>query len=41
MAMAQPYWERAEQRLRKELGDAGWKSMKEAISRMTEAGMRA
>jgi len=41
MAMAQPYWERAERRLRKELGDAGWKSMKETISRMTEAGMRA
>jgi DNA-binding MarR family transcriptional regulator len=41
LAMAQPYWERAERRLRKELGDAGWKKMKEMISRMTEAGMRA
>src|ERR1700730_11047976 len=41
MAMAQPHWERAEQRLRKELGDAGWRNMKETISRMTEAAMRA
>src|SRR5277367_4909157 len=41
MAVAQPYWERAERRLRKELGDAGWKSMKETIFQMTEAGMRA
>jgi DNA-binding MarR family transcriptional regulator len=41
MATAQPYWERAERRLRKELGDAGWKSMKETISQVTEAGTRA
>jgi DNA-binding MarR family transcriptional regulator len=41
MATAQPHWERAERRLRTELGDAGWKNMKETISRMTEAGMRA
>ena len=41
MAMAQPYWDRAERRLRKELGDAGWKNMKETVLRMTEAGMRA
>jgi DNA-binding MarR family transcriptional regulator len=41
MAMAQPHWERAERRLRKELGDAGWKNMKEMAYRMTEAGMRA
>ncbi len=41
MAMAKPHWERAEQRLRKELGDAGWKNMRETMSQMTEAGMRA
>ena len=41
MAEAQPHWERAERRLRQELGDAGWKSMKQTVSRMTEAGMRA
>jgi len=41
MAMAQPHWERAGRRLRKELGDAGWKNMNETVSRVTEAGMRA
>src|ERR1700680_4899475 len=41
MAVAQPHWEEAERRLQKELGDAGWKNMKETVSRMTEAGMRA
>jgi DNA-binding MarR family transcriptional regulator len=41
MAMAQPHWERAERRLRKELGDAGWKKMKVTVSRITEAGMQA
>jgi DNA-binding MarR family transcriptional regulator len=41
LTTAQPHWERAERRLRKELGDAGWKNMKVAVSRITEAGMRA
>jgi DNA-binding MarR family transcriptional regulator len=41
MAMAQPDWKRAELRLRKELGDAGWRNMKETVFGMTEAGMRA
>jgi len=41
MAEAQPYWELAEQRLRQELGDAGWKHMKETVSRMTKAAMGA
>jgi DNA-binding MarR family transcriptional regulator len=41
VAMAQPYWEKAEQRLRRELGDAGWKSMKETVSRVTEAAIGA
>lgn len=36
---AQPYWESAELRLRRELGDAGWKSMKEAVSRITQAAI--
>ncbi len=36
---AQPHWERAEHRLRQELGDAGWKSMRETVSRMTETTM--
>ncbi len=41
MALAQPHWERAERRLREELGGPGWKNMKETVSRMTAAGMRA
>ena len=41
MAEAQGYWERAEQRLRTELGDAGWKSMRQTVSRITEAAMEA
>src|SRR5437879_11268965 len=39
MAQAQSYWERAEQRLRRELGDEGWESMRETVSRITEAAM--
>src|SRR5437667_9789213 len=41
MAEGQRYWERAEQRLRRKLGDAGWKSMKQTVSRITEAAMAA
>jgi len=41
LAEAQPFWESAEQRLRRKLGDAGWKSMKDAVSRVTEAGAQA
>jgi DNA-binding MarR family transcriptional regulator len=41
MAEAQRYWERAEERLRKELGEEGWKSMKQNVSRITEAAMVA
>ena len=41
LAEAQPHWEVAEKRLREKLGDAGWKSMKETVSRITEAGMEA
>ena len=41
VAEAQLYWERAEQRLRKELGEAGWKSMRQTVSRITEAAMAA
>jgi DNA-binding MarR family transcriptional regulator len=41
LAGAQPYWERAEHRLRQELGDAGWKNMRETVSRMTESAMGA
>jgi DNA-binding MarR family transcriptional regulator len=41
LVQAQPHWESAEQRLRRKLGDAGWKSMKEAVSRVTEAAVQA
>jgi DNA-binding MarR family transcriptional regulator len=41
MAEAQPHWEQAERRLRQQLGDAGWKSMKQVVSRMTEAAVAA
>jgi DNA-binding MarR family transcriptional regulator len=41
LAEAQRYWERAEQRLRQELGEAGWKSMKQTVSRVTEAAIAA
>src|SRR5215471_9227892 len=41
MAKAQPHWERAERRLRQELGDEGWKSMKQAVSQMTTAAQTA
>jgi DNA-binding MarR family transcriptional regulator len=37
MAEGQPFWESAERRLRRRLGDAGWKGMKEAVGRATEA----
>jgi len=41
LAGAQRYWERAEKRLRKELGDEGWKSMRQTVPRITEAAMAA
>jgi DNA-binding MarR family transcriptional regulator len=41
LAEAQRYWERAEKRLRKELGEEGWKSMRQTVSRITQAAMAA
>jgi len=41
MAEAQSYWERAEQRLRRELGNEDWKGMKQTVSRITEAALAA
>ena len=40
-AEAQSYWESAEQKLRRKLGDRGWKQMKETVSRMSKAGTKA
>jgi DNA-binding MarR family transcriptional regulator len=41
MVEAQPFWERAEQRLRKGLGGAAWKGMNEIVSRTTVAASEA
>jgi DNA-binding MarR family transcriptional regulator len=41
LATAQPFWEAAQRRLRKELGDAGWTSMKRAVSETTGAALAA
>jgi DNA-binding MarR family transcriptional regulator len=41
MVEAQPFWELAEQRLRKRLGGAAWKGMKEIVSRVTVAAIEA
>lgn len=38
---AQPYWKRAEQRLRKGLGGTAWKEMTEVVSRITAAALDA
>ena len=38
---AQANWGRAERRLKEKLGHADWESMRETISRVTEAGMKA
>jgi DNA-binding MarR family transcriptional regulator len=37
IALAQPYWEQAERRMRQELGATGWRNMKETVSQVTEA----
>ena len=39
LAQAQRYWERAEERLRRELGDEGWRNMRQTVSRITEAAL--
>ena len=41
IAKAKPHWDLAESRLRNELGDAGWKDMKKAVSRVTEGAIAA
>jgi len=39
LAEAQPHWEQAERTLQQQLGNAGWKSMKQVVSRVTEAAV--
>lgn len=41
LAAAEPFWAAAQRRLRKELGEAGWTSMNQVVSEMTEAGLAA
>jgi DNA-binding MarR family transcriptional regulator len=41
LAITQPYWEQAERRLRRGLGDKGWKKMKEAVTLLTDAALDA
>jgi len=40
LATAQPHWEQAERKLRTQLGDGGWKNMKETVLQMTDAALR-
>jgi DNA-binding MarR family transcriptional regulator len=37
LATAQPHWEQAERKLRNQLGDAGWKNIKETVLQTTQA----
>jgi DNA-binding MarR family transcriptional regulator len=41
MAKAKPHWDLAESRLRKELGESGWKEMQESLSVVTNGAIRA
>jgi DNA-binding MarR family transcriptional regulator len=41
LAEAQRHWERAEHRLRQELGEEGWKNMRETVSGVTERALEA
>ena len=41
IARAKPHWSLAESRLRGELGESGWKAMKEAVSLVTKGGIQA
>ena len=41
LATAQPFWEAAQRRLRKELGASAWTSMKQSVSQITEEALTA
>jgi DNA-binding MarR family transcriptional regulator len=41
MAKGKPHWDLAESRLRNELGERGWKEMKEAVSLLTKGAIKA
>lgn len=41
LAKAQPHWNRAESRLRNQLGESGWKDMQQIVSFLTKGATRA
>jgi DNA-binding MarR family transcriptional regulator len=41
LAKAQPHWNRAESRLRNQLGEAGWHGMQQVVSFLTKGAIRA
>jgi len=41
LKMATPYWERAQQRMRRELGDLAWKKLGDFADRITQAALLA
>jgi DNA-binding MarR family transcriptional regulator len=41
LAKAQPCWNRAESRLRNQLGESGWKDMQQVVSFLTKGAIRA
>jgi DNA-binding MarR family transcriptional regulator len=41
LQQGQPYWERAEKRLRETLGQAAWKQMNQIVAQVSLAGMAA
>jgi hypothetical protein len=41
LAEAQSHWNHAESRLRKQLGESGWKDMQQVVSFLTKGATRA
>jgi len=41
LAKAQPHWDRAESRLRNQLGESGWKDMQQVVSFLTRSALGA
>lgn len=41
LKMAMPFWERAQQRMRRELGEMDWEKLSEFAERITQAALRA
>ena len=41
LAKEQPHWNRAESRLRNQLGESGWKDMRQVVSFLTKGATRA